>query len=468
MRYRPSRFGGKFSARWSWLALAAAGLVAGWALMTVLALPRLTAVSPAFEARNVSPHAPLRLTFSRLMQAASVEAALHIEPPITGTVRSEGYQIIFTPAGPWPEQSTLTITLSGGRSVSGLPLLGQQQWTFTVAGQRLALLKGGVPNLYFVGLDPNAEEELLTAEPHGLYNYDLSRDGLRVAYAALREDGGADIRVMTLGEGEPQTIVACPGAACLSPVFSPDGARLAYERQTLITATVGNPTFGASQVHLYTFAAGADEIQPALGDARFPRWNPDGRLSYYDTERRAVVVRELAHGALTYIPNDSGDMGAWSPDGAVLVFPDLLPPPDGATLPGEDFAGHFYSQLLRVEAATNQTRNLSGEDPVTDASPAFSPSGAWIAFGRREMTPARWTLGRQLWLMRADGSEAHPLTNEPTFNHSAFVWSADETALFYMRFNAGDPVAPVEIWRISRDGAEARAVTTGYLPKWVP
>lgn len=467
MRYNSPRFGRKPAARWSWLMLAGAGLLAGWALMTVLALPQLTDVWPAPGARNIASRAPLRLTFNRLMQIASVESALAIEPPLTGTFRADGYQIIFTPAQPWPAQTLITLTLSGGRSASGLPLLGQRQWTFTAAGQRLAYLVGGVPNLHFIGLDESAEIETLTAEPYGVYNYDLSRDGLRVAYAALREDGGADIRLLTLGEGEPRTLLTCPGAACLSPTFSPDGAQLAYEWQTLITTT-DRPTFGESRVHLHTLATGADETQPALGDARFPRWNPDGRLSYYDTERRAVVVREVQHGALTYIPNDSGDMGSWSPDGAGLVFPEVAGAAEAAALPGEDFVDHFYSRLVRVEVATNQTRALSGEALVTDASPVFSPSGAWIAFGRRQLTPALWTLGRQLWLMRADGGEAHALTNAPTHNHSAFVWSADEATVFYMRYNAGDPVAPVEIWSIQRDGSNAHAIVTGYLPRWVP
>lgn len=467
MRYTSPRFGKRTGARWSWVILAGAGLLAGWALMTVLALPQLTAIWPAPATRNVSPRAPLRLTFSHPMQAASLEGALTLEPPLTGTFRADGYQIIFTPAQPWPAQTLITFTLSGGRSVSGLPLLGQRQWAFTAAGQRLAYLAGGVPNLHFIGLDAAAEVETLTAEPYGVYNYALSPDGLQVAYAALREDGGTDLRLLTLGAGEPQTILACPGAACLSPAFSPDGAQLAYEWQTLITTTE-RPTFGESHVHLYTFATGQDETQPALGDARFPRWNPDGRLSYYDTERRAIVVRELQHGALTYIPNDTGDMGDWSPDGAALVYSEISASAVAAELPGEDFVDHFYSHLMRVEVATNQTRDLSGEALVTDSSPAFSPTGAWLAFGRRQLTPTLWTLGRQLWLMRADGGEAHALTNEPTYNHSAVVWSADETTLFYMRYNAGDPVAPVEIWSIQRDGSNARAITTGYLPEWVP
>jgi Tol biopolymer transport system component len=119
--------------------------------------------------------------------------------------------------------------------------------------------------------------------------------------------------------------------------------------------------------------------------------------------------------------------------------------------------------------ATNQTIDLSGVNAlVTDGSPVFSPSGEWLVFGRRNLTPQLWTLGRQIWSMRADGSESHVLTNAPTHNHSAFVWGPDETRLVYMRFNAGDPTALAEIWMMNRDGTDAHYITTGYLPEWVP
>lgn len=470
MRYRSAYLDRPPRRRWPlWLALAAGGVLAGLALMTVLALPKLTAFAPAFGAQNVSPHAPLRLTFNRPMNVESLSSALHVEPPLVGALRAEGNQIIYTPAEPWPERTTISVTLSGGRSTAGLPLLGAQRWTFTVAGQRLTFLKGGAPNVWLIGLEEGAEAEQLTDEPLGVYNYDISRDGLRVAYSALRPDGGADLRMIGLDGSGTVEVLPCPEAACLSPAFSPDGTRLAYERQTVITDTTGDASFGESHVHLYTFSTRSDEAQPdTIHDTRFPRWSPDGRLSYFDTELRAVVVRDLGNGAVTYIPNGTGDLGSWSPDGRFIVYPELFVPDTEASLPGEDFVDHFYSRLLRVEVATNASENLSGADLVTDAAPVYSPSGEWIVFGRRSMAPEQWTMGRQAWLMRADGSDARALTAEPVYNHSAFVWSADERALFYMRYNAGDPVAPVEIWTMNRDGTQARVITTGYLPEWVP
>jgi Tol biopolymer transport system component len=441
----------------------------GLLLMAVLALPKITALMPEPGAAQVSPHLPLRLTFNRPMQTASVEAALHLTPPISGTSRWEGTTLVFTPSTGWPEKTTITATLTGGRSAMGLPLLGETTWAFTVAGKRIAFITGVVSNVWLLPLELGAEAYPLTREINGVYNFSVSPDGTQVAYAALRADGGADLRMIGL-DGQPaRDLQLCPGEACLSPIFSPDGARLAYERHTVPTSVEGGESFGNSHIHLYTFATDSEmRVDRTSLDARYPRWGPDGRLSYYDTERQAIVIQDLTTGAITFVPNQTGDMGSWSPHGEALVYPEIVFPDPDTHWPGANFVDRFYSQLWRVTIATNQTQNLSGEGLVSDVTPVYSPSGAWVVFGRRGLTPATWTLGRQLWLMRADGSDAHPLTTDPTFNHSAFVWTADETAILYMRFNAGDPVTPAEIWMMNRDGTQARRLTVGYLPVWVP
>jgi Tol biopolymer transport system component len=85
------------------------------------------------------------------------------------------------------------------------------------------------------------------------------------------------------------------------------------------------------------------------------------------------------------------------------------------------------------------------------------------------MDSEHWTLGRQLWVMRADGSEAHPLTDEPDYNHSALGWSPDSSTLVYMRFNQSDIAQPAEIWVIGADGEGAHSVATGgFSPRWMP
>jgi Tol biopolymer transport system component len=106
---------------------------------------------------------------------------------------------------------------------------------------------------------------------------------------------------------------------------------------------------------------------------------------------------------------------------------------------------------------------------VEDAAPVYAPSGEWIAFARKNLRAGVWTPGRQLWLMRADGSEAHALTADPLYHHGTFVWRPDGRALVFMRSDATDPSQATEIWTINVDGTGARRlVLGGYVPAWMP
>lgn len=459
-----------------WVGLAAVGLLAGLAVAAYLALPRLTAVSPARNAALVPAGAPLRLTFNRPMDAASVQAALTFAPAVPGDYTWEGSTLVFRPAAAWPLSTTVTVQLAGGRSQAGLPLLGNQTWSFAVGPLRLAYLTGSPPNLYLTPVEGEPAPVAVTTEPHGVYDYAISPDGTQFIYAARRADGGADLRrVNTDGTGVADVLL-CPAEACVSPAFSPDGQLLAYQRHVLMAGLTGAPGFGAAHIYVRTLATGADELM-SDAEARFPRWSPDGRLGYLDTGREAVVIHDLATGALTFVPNASGEMGTWSPDGVYLVYPELafpdLPEPEDPNAPHSDeVTGAFYTYLTRVTVATNERLNLSGAQAlVDDSSPAYAPSGSWLAFGRKLQVLDQWTPGRQLWLMRPDGAEAYALTADPLYNHSAFKWSPDGRWLAYMRFQTDDQTAPAEIWLVSVAAAGTAApqrLVQGYLPEWLP
>jgi Tol biopolymer transport system component len=463
----------------TWVALGALGLAAGLGLALFFAWPRLLASSPGSGARFVSSRSPIRLTFNGPMDQASVEAGLRTTPGRAGRVTWEGNSLSFIPADAWPLSSTVTVSLSGARSQRGLPLLGNTTWTFTVGERRLAYLAGAPPNLWITAISAGAEPAAITQEPVGVYDFAFSPDGAQVAYAARRADGGADLKLINVDGTGVKELAACPGDACISPVFSPDGQLLAYQRHLLASGPSGEISFGESHVYLHHFSGGADTV---VGDGagRFPRWGPDGRLAYLDTDRQAIAVLDLAAGGVTYIPNTSGEMGTWSPDGAYMVFPEIIIPPEPTPAADQtaepEASTPFYSYLLRVTIATNDPRNLSGEGVVDDASPVYSPSGGWLAFGRKLQTNGQWSPGRQVWLMRPDGSDAHPLTADPLYNQSAFTWSPDGGQLAYMRFNTTDPGELAEVWLIDVDAAGAlrgtgggpRRLAQGYLPEWLP
>ena len=465
----------------TWALLAGLGLLAGLAVALYVSLPQLDTTVPRSGAQFVSSLAPLRLTFNRPMDHASVEAALQITPQRLGSFSWQGQTLTFIPSEPWPLSSTVTLRLDGGRSERGLPLLGNRSWSFTVAERRLAYLAGStISNLWITTVSGDIQPRPVTTETLGVYDYAISPDGTQIAYSAQRADGGDDLRLAAVDGSAITDLVRCAGQACISPVFSPDGQKLAYERHALVAGLNGEPSPGPASVYVLNLATGATQPVSQV-DTRFPRWGPDGRLAYLDSTRQAIVVQDLASGAVTYVPDGSGAMGTWSPDGGFLVFPEIIVAPEPTapatedTGEGDDNTTHpFYNYLLRVNIATNETVNLSGAGMLEDASPTYSPRGEWLAFGRTLQINNQWTPGRQLWLMRPDGSRAHPLTGDPLYNHSAFTWSPDGALIAYMRFNTSDPGAPAETWLIDVDvangaaGAGPRKLVQGYLPEWLP
>lgn len=451
------------------LALVALG---GFALLR----PELVNVSPALGAMDVSPYARLQFTFSQPMATASITS----EPENLGELswNAEFTELTLKPHAAWPREQTVTFQLNGGQSRLGLPLLGEQTWTFTVGAERLIYLDAATNNLFIISLAENAQPRALTAEPLGVNEYSVRPNGESIVYSARREDGGADLRLVEIETGQAQNFLPCPGTACRAPVFSPDGRRVAYERQLPTPTADGSTDFGNARVFVFTPESGADEPVGEVGNqTRTPRWAPDGRLSFYDTARQAIVVRNITDGSVTFVPNDSGEMGTWSADSQFIVLPQIilqenalvLSPTQQITLTGSASVAGFYSHLQKVTVATNTTVNLSGEAVVEDAAPVYSWNGDWLIFARRELNGTTWTPGRQLWRMRPDGSEARALTDEPLFAHSAVRWSPDNTQVAFMRLDATDPTAQPEIWLMNMDGSAMRLwVKNAYLPEWLP
>jgi dipeptidyl aminopeptidase/acylaminoacyl peptidase len=171
--------------------------------------------------------------------------------------------------------------------------------------------------------------------------------------------------------------------------------------------------------------------------------------------------------------NDMGLMGSWSPDGTFLLLSDIVFPQVEYGEENEEVEGQasFYSHLYRVNANSGFVVDLTGGNTgtVEDASPSYSPDGEWIAYTRKYLEEERWTLGRQLWLMRPDGSDAYQLSDEPFYGHSSLAWSPDSSAIAYMRKSQLDISQPGEIWLIEIDEGEPdQLVVGGYLPQWIP
>ena len=449
--------------------LGALGLFSGLLVAAFFAAPRVVGFSPNPDSPHVPSTAPVRLQFNRPMDRISVETRFSMVPDVSGRFEWEGNSLSFHPIEPWSPGQEVAVRLApGSRSTRFLPILGTLSWSFRVGEPRLAFLwpSDGPADLYLITL-PSDEWVRLTESEAGVLEYVPAQGGSAIVYATLRKDGVSELRRMDLVSREDRLLLECAAVRrCQAPAISPEGDLLAYEQFEWQTSDSGGRVPGPRQVWLLELQDGAEPVQvPPPGQVTSsPIWSPNGLLSFYNSSLRAVGLMwpdDLL--PINMIPNGLGLLGTWSPDGDYLLLPEIV-------FPDEETRGAapaFFSHLFRVEAETALVEDFS-LGSVEDASPAYSPDGEWIAFARRYLDE-RWTPGRQLWLMRADGTQPRQVTEDPELNHASFAWSPDSSSLAFMRLSSADLNRPPEIWIADLEESNLRLlVEGGYLPRWIP
>ena len=466
------------SRRPSLLLLAASGLTVGLLAAVLLSAPRVVEVQPPSGATGAPALPSISVTFSQPMRPDTVEGRLQVDPARPGTFRWTGPQMTFVPSQPWPEGAQVNVTLEGGAlSLRGLPTFGATQWSFTVGAGRLAYLwPANEASGLYVWSSEAVEPQALVESAKGVIDFNLTQDGSSLVYA-VSTDGGTEIRELPLAEGSDRLLHTCPaGSLCRSASLSPDAGLLVFLQE--------DPQPDGTtlrRVWVKPVAAGeAFLVAPEDHATSQPLWSTRGWLVVYDHALRGYALYDQVQAdqaRLAFaVPNELGEAPAWSPDGANLVFAEIFFLPEENVVDGDAVASaeappKYYSHLKQVSIVDGRQVDLSGEASflVEDSGPAYSPDGRWIAFSRRSLDPDQWTLGRQLWIMRADGSEATALTSQPALNHAGLAWSPDGARLASMLFDQARASEPAEIWWMWADGTGGqRIVVAGYAPEWIP
>jgi TolB protein len=418
----------------------------------------VVSVSPAQGATGVSTRAVVHVNFGQEMSPDTSGALISFSPPVSGTVRWEGKTLTFVPSAPLAQQTIYTVTLTAGiKSQQGRPVLAPPTWHFRTGRTRLLYVARGQQDLDQLMIMPleGGQPITLTQEPFGIWDYALSNDGAAIVYAAMRQDGGSDLMLISPDGSEHRQLLACPQAACNGAAWFPDGRRLVYERHNL-PAPGSMPGPG----RLWWLDMTTGKTEPVFQDTQAlgfgAHLSPNGQwLAYFSPSDQAVQVYNLNGSRNLMVPSQQGEPPVWSPQGDALAMDDIQ-------FRGELVAVH----LFRVDLDSNAITDLTGDQDVEDGSPAWSPDGQWIALSRKAPTGATTA---QIWVMRRDGSQARALTDDTNFYNSAPTWSPDGRYLAFQRILLQGVYAQPRIWLIDvATGALRELATLGNRPTWVP
>ncbi len=290
-----------------------------------------------------------------------------------------------------------------------------------------------------------------------------------------------------------------------APEIAPDGRRALYIRRS--NDIMADRT--RSHVWIVDLDGGGHEplLADTTGSYSSPRWSPDGgRIAYMQSleGRSALYVRYLSSGrdALLGVFAESPGNLVWSPDGGTLAFTMAVKgkgeklvaapsPPEGARWADApvviDRARYrtndsglldlAYDHVFVISAEGGTARQLTSGDFDHGGALSFTPDGSEILFS------ANRNPGWELQSREADifavsttvstgDATLRQVTSMPGVETSPRVSPDGERIAFLAHSNAAEPVVPIDVHVMRRDGSEARNLTQGLDreagdPQWL-
>jgi len=427
-------------------------------------------VTPAPDAVNVSTRTHLQIRFDQPIERPTQSDQIVFTPPLTGSLWVDNQTLTFIPTMPLQPNTEYHVTLNPGLlGQTGGELHTAESWRFQTGGVQIvysALDATGKEQLFLAPAQVGSTEPISTAPlqltnlSSSLWEFAVAPDSSRIVFTALREDGTSDLWSISPGEQQPTPLIACPNAVCSSIAWSADGRTLAFSRRNateLSTAVLSPP-------RLWLFDAISGESFPAFADdqklAFEPRWSADGQwLSYLSPDLGGVGVYHRQTNQEQFYASTSGEPGIWHPQrNEVLISV------------AQQLGERYVSHLWLIDPVDQTQVNLSGTDSlVEDGAPAWSPDGMWLAFRRKEFTGPTATPGKQIWLMRADGSEATALTADAAFDFGSPLWSPDGRYLLFHKLPLRGPDITISAWVLEIASHRTWQVANpGQRPQWMP
>lgn len=226
------------------------------------------------------------------------------------------------------------------------------------------------------------------------------------------------------------------------PAFSPDGSRLAF---------IGGP---AGHKAIFVMQMDRRTVRPATATSAnhsAPAFSPDGRFLYCGRQSSpddpweiwvVDVDRPERNRRFLFSEKVGYSQPTLSPDGKQAAFVQREPHGRTRLCVGDVSRDHIAKVRPLVEPAA-----------LSDAHPAWSPDGAWIAFHRYEGSSGQTS---QIYRVRPDGRGLTPLTSgDDLCKHPA--WASDE----YLIHQSTDASGSRRLHLIASSGETLGTLTGG-------
>jgi Tol biopolymer transport system component len=277
-----------------------------------------------------------------------------------------------------------------------------------------------------------------------------SPDGKSLAIAdatSLRGPFGIFLFSLDSGERRPLTVPPAGSRGDSTPVFSPDGKRLAFVRTGL----------GGTTSDLYTVAVAGGEPNRLTFDSTYINgvtWTPDGSELVFSSERGGSIPNLWRMRATGGEPERIVEVGpnavspSISPVGNRLAFTQLL------------LDTNIWRMELPVSASGKGARrpSLLIASTTQDDSPQYSPDGSRIAFSSRSSGSC------ELWVCDREGRSPVQLTWFGGPLPGSARWSPDGKEIaFDVRIKGNADIYVTDV-----DGGKPRRLTTDETEEITP
>jgi Tol biopolymer transport system component len=241
-----------------------------------------------------------------------------------------------------------------------------------------------------------------TSKAHNSVFSDWSPNGRELAFDSDRT-GRVQIFTMRADGADVDQLTHLSGFSGF-PSWSPDGKRIVFSHS-------GAPDGPHALYTIRAEGGGLRQLTHASRNQDWPQYSPDGRwILFFSTTPNDVPALYLMRADGTDIHRVTplrlhAGPGDWSPDGHRIVSETNVDIP--------------HSVLFTIRPNGTDVRLItSGPTERNDFLPTYSPGGHQIVFVRVLNAHS----ATDLWIVNADGTHPHDITNTPNANEFAPDW----------------------------------------------